>query len=291
METIAARGAFTIPLADGSTLSLGSRTLVMGIVNATPDSFAGGVPNPDDAAALALGMQEAGADIIDIGGESTRPGAAPVPVDAELERVVPLVEALAREGILVSVDTQKPDVMRAALAAGAGMVNDVRALQEPGAIEAVVAGPAAVCLMHMQGEPRTMQADPQYGDVMRDIALYLRRALARAAGAGVAMDRVIVDPGIGFGKTLAHNMEIIRRLPVLASLGRPILMGCSRKSMIGRALGLPVEERLNPTIALNVLSMAGRASIIRVHDVRDAKEAAAMADAVLSAGPKTFGER
>ena len=284
---------FNLPCPAG-TLSCGRRTLVMGIINANPDSFSDGGKWADAGAAVNHGLRlvAEGADILDVGGESTRPGAEAVDAAEEIHRTESVVSELARQsGVPVSIDTSKATVAGAAVDAGASIVNDVTALRDPGMASVVAGSGAALVLMHMQGEPRTMQADPQYGDVMCDIALYLRRALARAAGAGVAFDRIIIDPGIGFGKTLAHNTEIIRRLPVLASLGRPILMGCSRKSMIARALGLPVEERLNATLALNVLSIAGRASIIRVHDVKEAREAAAMADVVLSAGPYTFGER
>jgi len=284
---------FNLPCPAGA-LSCGRRTLVMGIINATPDSFSDGGKCGDAGAAVEHGLRLAaeGADILDVGGESTRPGAEAVDAAEEIRRTEAVVSELSKQsGVPVSIDTSKAAVAAAAIDAGASIVNDVTALRDPGMAPLVAESGAALVLMHMQGEPRTMQAEPQYGDVMGDIALCLRRALARAAGAGVAPGQVIVDPGIGFGKTLAHNIEIVRRLPVLASLGRPILMGCSRKSMIGRVLGLPVGERLSATIALNILSMAGRASIIRVHDVREAKEAAAMADAVLSAGPETFGDR
>ncbi len=265
-------------------LCCGCRTLVMGIINTTPDSFSDGGEHMDRDKAVEHGLQlaEAGADILDVGGESTRPGAAPVPADEERRRTTPVVaELVKRCKAHVSIDTGKATVAAAALAAGASIVNDVTALRDPHMAPTVARAKAALVLMHMLGEPRTMQAAPAYANVLSEVALYLRRAMAKAAEAGVDLQNVIVDPGIGFGKTLPHNTEIIRRLPVLASLGRPILMGCSRKSLIGDALGLPPGRRLNATLALNVLSIAGRASIIRVHDVKAAVEAAAMADAVV----------
>jgi dihydropteroate synthase len=214
-----------------------------------------------------------GADIIDIGGESTRPGAAPVPVDAELERVVPLVESLAREGVLVSVDTQKPDVMRAALAAGAGMVNDVRALQAPGAVEAVVAGHAAVCLMHMQGEPRTMQREPHYADVVTEVRDFLVGRARACEAAGVPCERIVIDPGFGFGKTVAHNLSLLRGLRVLAETGYPVLAGLSRKSMLGGLAGRDVNERAAASVAAALAAVARGAAIVRVHDVRETVDA------------------
>jgi len=251
------------------------RTLVMGILNVTPDSFSDGGRFVDRERALAHARQMVadGADIIDIGGESTRPGAAPVPVDAELERVVPLVEALAREGILVSVDTQKPDVMRAALAAGAGMVNDVRALQAPGAIEAAVVGHAAVCLMHMQGEPRTMQSEPHYADVVTEVRDFLVGRARACEAAGIARGRIVIDPGFGFGKTVAHNLALLRGLRVLVETGYPVLAGLSRKSMLGGFAGRDVNERAAASVAAALAAVARGAGIVRVHDVRETVDA------------------
>ena len=251
------------------------RPRVMGILNVTPDSFSDGgrFVDREQAFAHARQMVADGADIIDIGGESTRPGAAPVPVDAELERVVPLVEALAREGILVSVDTQKPDVMRAALAAGAGMVNDVRALQEPGAIEAVVAGPAAVCLMHMQGEPRTMQREPHYADVVTEVRDFLVGRARACEAAGIARGRIVIDPGFGFGKTVAHNLALLRGLRVLSETGYPVLAGLSRKSMLGGFAGRDANERAAASVAAALAAVARGAAIVRVHDVRETVDA------------------
>ena len=293
----AAVDAFQQPVADvpspAGALPTGSRTLVMGVINVTADSFSDGgrYLSKDDAIAHGLSLAEEGADMLDVGGESTRPGARPVPADEERERTESVVAGLVKRcSIPVSIDTGKASVAAAALDAGAAIVNDVTALGDPDMAGTVARMGAALVLMHMQGEPRTMQKHPVYGDVMREIAAYLRRAMARAAEAGVDLGRIIIDPGIGFGKTFSHNAEIIRRLPVLASLGRPILIGCSRKSLIQHALGLAVGQRLNPTLALNVLSIAGRASIIRVHDVKAAVETAAMADAVLLGKGRTLGE-
>jgi dihydropteroate synthase len=252
-----------------------SRPRVMGILNVTPDSFSDGgrFVDRDRALAHARRMIADGADIIDIGGESTRPGASPVTVDEELARVVPLVETLARDGIRVSVDTHKPDVMRAALAAGAGMVNDVRALGEPGAIDAAAAGHAAVCLMHMQGEPRTMQAEPRYDDVVAEVRDFLQERARRCEAAGIARRRIVIDPGFGFGKTMAHNLALLRSLRVLADTGYPVLAGLSRKSMLGRIAGRDVNERAAASVAAALAAVARGAAIVRVHDVRETVDA------------------
>ena len=276
----------------GRRLELDGRTAVMGIINTTPDSFSDGGRffDADRAIEHGLALIEDGADILDIGGESTRPGAEPCSAEEERHRTEPVVAALAEKtDVLISIDTSKPEVARAALEAGAGMVNDVTALRDPEMAPLVAEHDAGLVVMHMQGEPRTMQQSPHYEDVLAEITLYLRRAMARATEGGVPLDRIVVDPGIGFGKTLAHNKKIILRLPVLASLGCPILVGCSRKSMIAHALGLPMERRLFPSLALDVLSIAGRASIIRVHDVEAACHAAAMADAVLFGTKRDLG--
>jgi dihydropteroate synthase len=256
------------------TLDL-SRPRVMGVLNVTPDSFSDGGRFADRGSALshAHRMVADGADIIDIGGESARPGAAPVPADVELDRVVPLVDALAREGILVSIDTQKPEVMRAALAAGAAMVNDVRALLEPGAVEAAVAGHAAVCLMHMQGEPRTMQKDPHYADVVTEVRDFLVDRARRCEAAGIARGRIVIDPGFGFGKTLAHNLALLRSLRVLAETGYPVLTGLSRKSMLGAIAGRDVDGRAAASVAAALAAVARGAAIVRVHDVRETVDA------------------
>ena len=242
----------------------------MGIVNVTPDSFSDGGLHAHFPAALAHARQLSadGADIIDIGGESTRPGALPVDEATEIARVVPLVEALAASGIIVSVDTRKPGVMRAALAAGAAMVNDVNALQAPGAMETVAASGAAVCLMHMQGEPRTMQAEPRYDDVVREVREFLVERASACEAAGIARMRIVIDPGFGFGKTLAHNLELLRSLRGLCDTGYTVLAGLSRKAMIGRLTGRDAGERMAGSVAGALAAVARGASIVRVHDVR-----------------------
>jgi len=252
------------------TLDL-TRARVMGILNVTPDSFSDGGDFATREAALrhARQMVADGADLIDVGGESTRPGAPPVSVAEELDRVIPVIEALANElAVPVSVDTSKPEVMRAAVAAGAGLINDVAALRRPGALAAAAALRVPVCLMHMQGVPGTMQQDPAYGDVVAEVAAFLAGRLAACEAAGIPRERLLVDPGFGFGKTLAHNLALLRGLPRLASLGVPVLAGLSRKSMIGALLGgVPVGERLHGSVAAAVLAVERGAAIVRVHDV------------------------
>ena len=254
----------------------------MGILNVTPDSFSDGGRFEDVARALdhARAMLADGADIVDVGGESTRPGAAAVDEATEIARVLPVVEALAREGALVSVDTMKPAVMRAALAAGAAMVNDVRALQAPGALEAVAASGAAVCLMHMRGKPASMQQAPEYGDVVAEVRDFLAARAQACEDAGIARERIVVDPGFGFGKTRAHNLELLDRLGELATLGYPVLAGWSRKSTLGAITGRGEEERLAASVAAAVLAVERGASIVRVHDVRETVDAVAVAQAV-----------
>ena len=247
----------------------------MGILNVTPDSFAGGGRHLDPMRALdhARQMIADGAAIIDIGGESTRPGANPVSEADELERVIPLVAALSGEGALVSIDTMKPAVMRAAISAGASMVNDVRALQTRGALETVAASNAAVCLMHMQGQPRTMQAEPHYEDVVREVRDFLVERALTCEAAGIARDRIVVDPGFGFGKTMAHNLELLRSLSVLKQTGYPVLAGLSRKATIGRITGRDVGERMAGSVAAALAAVARGAAIVRVHDVRETVDA------------------
>ena len=254
---------------------------VMGIVNVTADSFSGdGRLNHDGALARARRMLADGAAIVDIGGESTRPRAMPVDEAEELRRVLPIVETLAAEGACVSIDTMKPGVMRAALAAGASMVNDVRALQEEGALDAVAQTRAAVCLMHMQGEPRTMQAAPAYGDVVSEIRAFLRRRASACMDAGIASERIVVDPGFGFGKTVAHNLALLRDLPAIAALGFPVLAGLSRKSTLGAITGRDVGERLAASVAAALAAAARGARILRVHDVRETVDALAVWNAI-----------
>jgi dihydropteroate synthase len=259
-------GRFTLDLA---------RPRVMGILNVTPDSFYDGGRYVDVASALAHARQMAadGADVIDVGGESTRPGAAVVPEADELRRVVPVIEALASDGLVVSADTRRPAVMRAAIAAGAAMINDVGALTAAGAIDLVAASNVAVCLMHMRGEPASMQQAPQYDDVVREVREFLvARALACEA-AGIARERIVVDPGFGFGKTLAHNLTLLRALPQIAAAGYPVVAGLSRKSSLGAITGRPVEERMPASLAAALMAILRGASVVRVHDVRETVDA------------------
>jgi dihydropteroate synthase len=268
---------------------------LMGIVNVTPDSFSDGGLFLDPEAAVGHGIElvEQGADILDVGGESTRPGAEPVGTEEELRRVVPVLEALAaRAGrAQLSIDTSKARVAEAALAAGASLVNDVSALRADPEMAAVVAdGAAECCLMHMLGEPRTMQQDPHYGDVVDDVKAFLEERLSFAVGEGIDEHRILLDPGIGFGKTIAHNLELLRRLDELVALGRPIVIGTSRKSFLGRMLpaargaGDPTGpgERLPGTIATNVMALERGARVFRVHDVAPVAAALAVATATLS---------
>jgi dihydropteroate synthase len=259
----------------------------MGILNLTPDSFSDGGRFLARDAALrhAERMVEEGAAIIDIGGESTRPGAQPVSEAQELARVVPVIEALAGEiAVPLSIDTSKPAVMREAVAAGAGLINDVLALRSPGAIEAAADVSVPVCLMHMWGEPRSMQKDPHYEDVVSDVTSFLADRVSACEAAGIARTRLILDPGFGFGKTLDHNLSLLKRLPCLASLGLPLLVGISRKSMIGSLLdGAPIDERVNGSLAAAVLAVTRGAAIIRAHDVGQTVEALKVTAAVLSA--------
>jgi dihydropteroate synthase len=260
-----------------------SRPAVMGILNITPDSFSdGGVFfSPGKAIAQALRMVEEGADIIDIGGESTRPGAPPVSVQEEIDRVLPVLENLrAQIRLPLSIDTSKPGVMRAAVAGGAGFINDVRALREPGALKAAAELGVAVCLMHMQGNPRTMQENPRYDDVVGEIADFLGERQQAAQAQGIPASQLVIDPGFGFGKTLEHNIELLRGLKRLQRLGAPMLVGLSRKSMIGKALGLPVDRRLHASVALAVMAVQQGARIVRVHDVGPTVEALRMWAAV-----------
>ena len=247
-----------------------SRPLVMGIVNVTPDSFSDGGRHPDSEAALAHAWQliEEGADMLDIGGESTRPGAAKVGVPEELDRVLPVLEGLSEAPVPLSVDTRKPEVMRAALAVGADMINDVSALCEPEALAVMAESRAAVCLMHMQGSPENMQFKPHYQDVASEVMTFLRMRVIAVQAAGIARERIVIDPGFGFGKTQAHNIALLHGLDAFAELDVPVMAGLSRKSMLGAITGRPVEQRLAASLAAALLAVQHGAKIVRVHDVR-----------------------
>ena len=255
------------------------RPLVMGVVNVTPDSFSDGGKFLDAQAAVAHArrLREEGADLVDVGGESTRPGAAPVPVEEELRRVLPVVESL--RDFPVSVDTRRPAVMRAALASGASMINDIEALRSPGALEAVAGSGCGLCLMHMQGEPQSMQREPSYGDVVREVRDFLAGRIAACEQAGIARERLVADPGFGFGKTVEHNLALLRRLPELAGLGVPVLAGWSRKSSLGRITGREPGGRLAGSLAAALLALLGGARILRVHDVKETRDAVLMFEA------------
>lgn len=254
---------------------------VMGILNVTADSFSGD-GRLDHAAAIAHGraMLRDGARIVDVGGESTRPGATPIDDAEELRRVIPVIEALAAEGACLSVDTTKPGVMREAIAAGASMINDVNALRAPGALRVAAASNAAICLMHMQGEPATMQAAPAYADVVAEIRAFLQRRASACIDAGIESNRIVVDPGIGFGKTPAHNLALLQRLDALAALGFPLLVGISRKATLGFITGRAVGERAAASVAAAIAAAVRGARILRVHDVRETVDALAVWNAI-----------
>lgn len=261
----------------------------MGVLNVTPDSFSDGgrFAAIDAAVEQARRMVVAGAALIDIGGESTRPGAADVPIDEELRRVLPVIDALRDLPAILSIDTSKPEVIRAATARGVGLVNDVRALREPGALQAAAESGAAVCLMHMQGAPRSMQHQPTYVDVVADVTAFLAERIQACVAAGIDRRRLVVDPGFGFGKTLEHNLALLAALPSLRTLGPPILVGLSRKSMIGALTGRPVDQRFAGSIVLAALAVERGARIVRAHDVEgtlDAVRVAAALGAVETAG-------
>jgi dihydropteroate synthase len=261
-----------------------TRPVVMGILNVTPDSFSDGnrYAGVDAALERAARMVEEGAALIDVGGESTRPGAAPVAESVEIARVVPVIEGIAAASdVAVSIDTSKPLVMAAAVAAGACIVNDVYALRAPGARRWAAESAVGICLMHMQGEPRTMQDNPQYADVVAEVSEFLVREREACVSSGVVRDAIALDPGLGFGKGLAHNLTLLKSLPRLAALGSPLLVGMSRKSFIGRVLDRPVEQRLHGGLGLAALAVAGGARIIRTHDVGATLDAIRMVTAVL----------
>jgi dihydropteroate synthase len=268
-------GRFTLELA---------RPLIMGVVNVTPDSFSDGGRSLECGAAIAHARRlvDEGADLIDIGAESSRPGAEGVSADEELSRLMPVLAGLRDLTVPVSVDTTKPEVMRGAIGEGATMINDIGALRSPGALEAVSASDAGVCLMHMQGEPGTMQREPRYGDVVAEVREFLAGRVAAAEASGIARERIVVDPGFGFGKTVEHNFELLRNLGRFAEIGVPVMAGWSRKSTLGAVTGRPVGERLAASIAAALLAVQHGARILRVHDVaatRDALAVLAAADA------------
>ena len=275
----------------GQSLDL-SRPVIMGVINTTPDSFSDGGTlyrnsrlDLERAMERAREMAAAGAGILDIGGESTRPGAHPVSPGEELDRVLPLVERIAKElPVVISVDSSTPAVMREAASAGAGLLNDVRALTREGALQAAAASGLPVCLMHMQGEPGTMQVAPHYDDVVREVAEYLRSRVSACEQHGMARERLLLDPGFGFGKTVIHNMQLLRGLPHLSAMGIPLVVGLSRKSMIGHLLGREVGERMPASLALAVLAVERGAAIIRTHDVAATADAVAMWQALEELG-------
>ncbi len=263
--------------APGGALRFGTRPWIMGILNCTPDSFSDGGRLPDADAAVRAGLAMAEADFLDVGGESTRPGAADVPAAEELRRILPVVRALAEAGRFVSVDTRKAEVADAACRAGARMINDVSALGDPAMGEVAARHRVPVVLMHMRGDPRTMQRAPRYRDVVAAICDYFAERMERALSEGIRRDSILLDPGIGFGKTLEHNLGILRRLEELRSLGRPLVVGTSRKSFIGRILDRPAAERRDGTAATVAAAVLRGADVLRVHDVREMSDAARVA--------------
>ena len=266
-------GRFNFPL---------DRPLVMGVVNVTPDSFSDGgfFHQTRQAVDHALRLLEQGADILDVGGESTRPGAQPVPEGEELRRVMPVLEALVKHTLPVSIDTRKPRVMREAIMSGAAMINDVMALREPGALETVANSDVAVCLMHMQNTPQTMQVAPDYQDVVSEVRQFLAQRIEACEQVGMERSRIVIDPGFGFGKTLAHNLGLLRRLDEFSLLGVPVLAGMSRKSMLGTLTGRDVDQREFAGVAAHLLAVQRGANILRVHDVVATKDALAVWHAV-----------
>jgi dihydropteroate synthase len=269
------------------TILHSARPLVCGILNVTPDSFSDGGRffDHDRAAAHGFDLARQGADLIDIGGESTRPGAQPPTVDEELDRVVPVVERLARvTGVSLSVDTSRPEVMRAAVRAGASMINDVRALRAPGALAAAAELGVPVCLMHMQGEPATMQRSPRYGDVVAEVRSFLAERMLAAEEAGLPRELLVVDPGFGFGKSFEHNVTLLEELRRFTTLGARLMVGVSRKGMIGAITGRPVEQRLAGSVSAAVLAVQRGAHLLRVHDVAATRDALAVLAAVEKSG-------
>lgn len=261
------------------------RPLIMGIVNVTPDSFSDGgrYLAADAAIAHARQLAEEGADILDIGGESTRPGARPLPLDEEMQRILPVLDGLRDLDVPLSVDTRKPDVMRTAVAHGAAMINDIQALGSSEALDAVRASDCAVCLMHMQGDPQTMQAAPHYEDVVAQVRDFLAQRVQACEAAGIARQRIVIDPGFGFGKNHGHNLHLLRALATFTDLGVPVLAGLSRKSLLGKITGRSAPDRLAGSVALALLAVQRGAAIVRVHDVAATRDALLVQQAVFNA--------
>jgi dihydropteroate synthase len=266
-------------------LNLSSRTHLMGVLNVTPDSFSDGgrFIKPEDAVEQGMKMLEEGADLIDVGGESTRPGSDPVPLSEELSRVIPVIESLSRNtDVPVSIDTYKAEVARCALDAGAQMINDISALRfDPEMKKVAREFCVPIVLMHIKGTPKNMQKDPRYEDVIGEITGYLGQSIKMAQDAGIAEEKIMIDPGIGFGKRLEHNLNVLKNLKKFSILGRPILIGCSRKSFVGKILDAPVEERLEGSLAALAVAVVNGANVVRVHDVKESKRVASMVDAIL----------
>jgi dihydropteroate synthase len=277
------RAAFRLRFADGGTLELGPRTRVMGVLNLSPDSFSDGGLHADTPSALeaARAMVAAGADIVDVGGESTRPGAAPVSAAQEADRVLPVIDGIKRAlEVRVSIDTMKADVARQAVELGADLINDVTALGDAAMLSLAVDRGVPVVLMHMRGSPQTMQHDTHYDDLLAELATFLRKRAETAVAAGLSDDKIMVDPGIGFGKSVEGNLTILKRLPELSRLGMPILIGASRKAFIGAVLDLPVQDRLAGSLAVAAFASAQGAHVIRAHDVAATARAVRMIDAI-----------
>lgn len=264
-------------------IDFSKKPLIMGVVNVTPDSFSDGGEflSVDSALQQARKLVDEGADIIDIGGESTRPGSQSVDAEEELRRISPLLDALVTEAIPISVDTSKPEVMQYAIKVGAAMINDVNALRAPGALEVVAASKTiSVCLMHMQGKPEDMQNNPRYEDIVDDVHHFLKGRIQAAVAQGIAFERIVIDPGFGFGKTLQHNLSLLRRLDQFNRLGVPVLVGISRKSMLGMITGNPVDQRIHESVAAALIALINGATIVRVHDVKATKDALAVYTAI-----------
>lgn len=279
------RADFDLTFADGAVMSMGLRTRVMGVLNVTPDSFVAGQRYPDRALALDIAqrMLDEGADVIDVGGESTRPGAHPIEESEEINRVIPVVEGIKKSlRVRVSVDTRKAAVARRAIDAGADLINDVSALRDRGMLPLLRETDTPVVLMHMRGEPRTMQREMRYGDITAEVVGFLQDCSDTATALGLAGDKILIDPGIGFGKSATGNMTLLDELPALRKIGRPILIGASRKSFIGAVLDLPVEDRLEGSLAVAAFAAAQGAHMVRAHDVRATLRAVRMIDAIRS---------